>query len=95
MRAKPKSKSPRAINRRRVRPARPNHGYSSEEFRYLVEHCAELEQYRGEWLLLQGYGLAAHSADFSEIKAMIARRDIQSPFTYYVPKEDESNFLSI
>lgn len=69
--------------------------HSSPEFRFLVEHCAELEQHRGEWLLLDGYGLAAHSADFEQIKSVIAKRKIRSPFIHYVPVEDESVYVNV
>ena len=66
----------------------------SAEMRWLVENHPWLEGYRGEWLLIQGGGLAAHSADFSEIRRAIAVRDIKSPFVYYVPKPDESTFIA-
>jgi hypothetical protein len=95
MPAKAKPRSHRVASRPRRRTARAKDGFSSQEFRYLVEHCAELEQYRGEWLLLEGYGLAAHSPDFASIKAVIAQRGIRSPFIHYVPLEDESVYINV
>lgn len=67
----------------------------SEEMRWLTENSGRLEIYRGEWLLIQGQELIAHSADFRAIRASIAERRIQSPFIYYVPTVEEANFISI
>jgi hypothetical protein len=61
---------------------------------WLVENRAALEAYRGEWLLISGRLLVAHSGDFAEIRQAIANRGIRSPFVYYVPGEEESNFIA-
>jgi hypothetical protein len=95
MPAKAKPRAHRVVSRRRSKPVRVKDSFSNQEFRYLVEHCSELEQYRGEWLLLDGYGLAAHSSDFAAIKALIAQRGIRSPFIHYVPLEDESVYINV
>jgi hypothetical protein len=94
LKTKPKQAAQSGVSRKAKRPARSRNGFSSQEFRYLVDHAAELEQHRGEWLLIDGYGLAAHSSDFGVIKAVIAQRGIRSPFVHYVPVEDESVFLN-
>lgn len=95
MRTKSKPAPRRAASTNRSRRARLGNGFSSPEFRYLVEHCSDLEQYRGEWLLLDGYGLAAHSPDFGEIKTIVAERGIRSPFIHFMPAEDESVYVNL
>ena len=67
-------------------------GRQSIEMRWLVENSRALEAHRGEWLLIVGTELVAHSRDFGEVQAAITARGIRSPFVYYVPTEDESNF---
>ena len=79
----------------RITTPRQNGGSESIEMNWLVEHSAELEQYKGEWLLIHGRDLINHSRDFTLIRATIGEREIRSPFVYYVPTDEESNFASI
>lgn len=95
MRTKPKRALRRVASSKRARHTRASNGFSSPEFRYLVEHCSELEKYRGEWLLLDGYSLVAHSPSFAEIKTVVAARKIASPFVHFVPVEDESVYVNL
>jgi hypothetical protein len=67
----------------------------SVEMQWLVENSELLNQYAGEWLLIVGQTLAAHSRDYQSIKAVIAQRQLLSPFVYYVPKAEESNWMGI
>jgi hypothetical protein len=67
----------------------------SVEMRWLVRNSGFLSSYAGEWLLIQGEGLLAHSRDFQVIKAAIAEGGLRSPFVYYVPTAQESNSISI
>jgi hypothetical protein len=67
----------------------------SDEMAWLVENAQELVRHRGEWLLIQGRTLLAHSADFAAVRAAIRERQILSPFIYYVPTEEESNSVTI
>ena len=66
----------------------------SPEMRWLVENRSALEAYHGEWLLISNNILIVHSADFSEVRKAIADRKIRSPFVYYVPAQEESNFIA-
>ena len=79
---------------KRPRPARSARNGHSPEFLYLTENAKALEAYPGEWLLLHGYGLLAHSKDFGDIKKAIAEHQIQSPFVHYVPTSEEANFIA-
>jgi len=67
----------------------------SVEMRWLVDHSSEVEQHKGEWLLIHGAELVAHHHDFSRIRAVVTERRIRSPFVYYVPTDDESNSITI
>ncbi len=67
----------------------------SVEMRWLVKNNRRLEAHRGEWLLIQGEELIAHSVNFADIRAAIAVRNIRSPFVYYVPTAEEALFMSI
>jgi Family of unknown function (DUF5678) len=61
------------------------------EMTYLVENAEALEKYPGEWLLIRGRELLAHSRDFAVVEAAIRENGIACPFTYYVPLPEESN----
>ena len=67
----------------------------SVELRWLRTHGAEIAGHRGEWLLIINDRLAASSREFAEIRRMVDRERIESPFVYYVPTEEESNFTLI
>jgi Family of unknown function (DUF5678) len=67
----------------------------STEMGWLVRNARELSQHRGEWLLIRGTQLLAHSRDFAAVRAEIRDRQIASPFVYYVPTDDESNSVTI
>ena len=64
----------------------------SMEMRWLRGHQVEIGALKGEWLLIAGDQLLAHNRDFREIRAAIAQNNVVSPFTYYVPTEQESYF---
>lgn len=65
----------------------------SSEMQWLTSHADELSAYRGEWLLIVGEKLIAHSQDFNEIHEVVEGRGISAPFLYYVSKPEEVNFL--
>ncbi len=62
---------------------------------WLEENAEELGHHQGEWLLIEGRRLLKHSRDFSEVRAVIRKRGIDSPFVYYVPTDEESNAVTI
>ncbi len=100
MRVKEKSKGRsgrigRAASRARGNGRRPSGDPTWPELRYMTDHIKELEQYRGEWLLIEGYSLVAHSSDIKVIKAAVKRHEIRAPFVHYVPEHDESVFLNL
>lgn len=67
----------------------------SAEMNWLRTNGFEVAKHRGEWLLITTDGLAAHSREFSELKRIIERERLDSPFVYYVPTKEESNFTLI
>jgi len=67
----------------------------STEMKWLVHNSDMLSTYSGEWLLIHGEMLLAHSRDFEVIREEISRRNLTSPFVYYVPLNEESNSVTI
>jgi hypothetical protein len=67
----------------------------SGEMEWLITDVQEVERHKGEWLVIQGGELMGHSQDFSRIRTLIAERHIRSPFVYYVPTDEESNWVTI
>jgi hypothetical protein len=63
------------------------------ELNWLRQHSEETAAYAGQWLLISGANLIAHSQNFAEIRNAIAANGIVSPFVYYVPTEAESSFV--
>jgi ribosomal protein L37E len=86
-----------AKSRRQHRPATPipAERVESSELDWLEENAQELGRYPGEWLLIQGRRLLLHSRDFAELRAVIREHRIESPFVYYVPTDEEANFIAI
>jgi Family of unknown function (DUF5678) len=83
-----------------VRPRHPVAPISVEniespEMAWLEENARELAQHPGEWLLIQGRKLLAHSREFADVRRVIQKRRISSPFVYYVPTDEESNAVTI
>jgi len=76
------------------RTARGPEAVESSEMHWLVEHSRELEIFRGEWLLIRGERLIAHSPTFAEVERYVRTLRLESPFVYYVPLENEANFTS-
>jgi hypothetical protein len=70
-------------------------GTASVEMDWLTANAQELSKYAGEWLLIQGRVLLAHSNNFRRLRAIIEDRAIRSPFVYYVPTDEESNSVTI
>jgi hypothetical protein len=64
----------------------------SAELNWLRDNREQMAQWRGQWLLIAENRLVAHSANFREIRNAIAENHLASPFTYYVPTEEETTF---
>jgi Family of unknown function (DUF5678) len=62
---------------------------------WLEANTRALERYPGEWLLIHGQRLLLHSRDFEQVQAAIREHRIASPFVYYVPTDEEANFMAI
>ncbi len=75
-------------------PAAVRHA-ESPEMDWLVQNAPELGQHKGEWLLIQGRQLLVHSRDFGVVREAVNERQIQSPFVYYVPTDEESVSVTI
>ena len=77
-----------------ARPAVPAVA-QSVEMEWLTTNSAFLAQYSGQWLLIVGNQLIEHSTDFEVIRLAVVNRGVASPFVYYVPTAEESNFISL
>jgi hypothetical protein len=67
----------------------------SAEMGWLVRNARALSEYKGEWLLIHGTQLLVHSRNFRSVRAVIRENQIQAPFVYYVPTDDESNSVTV
>jgi hypothetical protein len=65
----------------------------SREMNWLRNHAGEIERYRGEWILIVDDHLIAHSRRFQDIRTAVDRDRLSSPFVYYVPAAEESEFI--
>jgi len=73
----------------------PVEGAELSELDWLEQHARELGRYPGEWLLIHRHRLLVHSRDFAELEAAVREHRIDSPFAYYVPTDEEANFIAI
>lgn len=77
-----------AEERERVEP-------QSREMEWLTANRRRLREYQGEWLLVHDGVLVAHNRAFHVVRTAIAEHNIRSPFVYYVPNEEETNFFGV
>jgi hypothetical protein len=68
---------------------------SSKELDTLEERFEEFSSLAGEWLLLEGDQLLAHSRDYRDINAEIKRRHLKDCLVHYVPTPTERDFILI
>jgi len=75
----------------------PERDESSElsELDWLEKNAQELGHYPGEWLLIYRHRLLVHSRDIADLHAAVRLHRIDSPFVYYVPTDEEVNFIPI
>ena len=76
-------------------PKRPVKPGISAEMLSLEENAEKFARYAGQWLLLAGGKLIAHSANYAAISKEIARKGLKDGLVYYVPKPEESNFVLV
>jgi len=68
---------------------------TSKEFDTLEHRSEEFAVFSGEWLLLQGDQLLAHSRNYCDINREIQKRGLKDCFVHYVPTSSERNFTLI
>ena len=80
---------------KRIKPTETEVCRSSLELDTLEERFEEFSALSGEWLLLQGDQLLAHSSDFREINLEIQKRGLTDCLVHYVPTSAERNFILV
>ena len=80
---------------KRIKPVESDAPPSSKEFETLEKRFQEFSAFAGEWLLLKGDRLLAHSRDYGDIKAEIKKRRLKDCFVHYVPTPTERDFILI
>jgi hypothetical protein len=81
-----------------MKPINPNENAThstSEEIDTLEKRFEEFSEFAGEWLLLKGDQLLAHSHDYQDINAEIQKRHLKDCFVHYVPTSTERDFILI
>ena len=80
---------------KRIKPTEKATRSASEEIATLEQRCDEFSKFGGEWLLLKGNQLLAHSRDFKDIDSEIKKRHLKDCFLHYVPTSAERDFTLI
>jgi len=80
---------------KRIKPTDSNVIPSSQELATLDKRFGEFSAFEGEWLLLKGDQLLAHSQDYHDINAEIQKRGLTDCFVDYVPTSAERDFILI
>lgn len=80
---------------KRIKPIENNARPSSQELDTLEERIEEFSAFSGEWLLLQGDQLLAHSRDYRDINAEIQKRGLTDCLVHYVPTPAERDFILV
>ena len=80
---------------KRIKPTENATHSVSQEIDTLEQRVDEFSEFAGEWLLLKGNQLLAHSRDYQEINAEIQKRQLKDCFVHYVPTSAERDFILI
>jgi len=80
---------------KRIKPPENDVRRSSTELTTLDKRFEEFSVFSGEWLLLKGNQLLAHSRDYAAIQAEINKRGLEDCFVHYVPTPAEREFIMI
>ena len=80
---------------KRIKPTENATHSTSEEIETLEQRWDEFSEFAGEWLLLKGDQLLAHSRDYQEINAKIQKLHLKDCFVHYVPTSTERDFILI
>ena len=78
-----------------IKPTQNTTHSAREEIETLEQRSDEFSKFAGEWLLLKGDQLLAHSRDFKDINEQIKRRHLKDCFLHYVPTSAERDFTLI
>ena len=80
---------------KRIKPVEKEVPSGSKELDTLEERFEEFSSLAGEWLLLEGDQLLAHSRDYRDIHAEIEKRGLKDCLVHYVPTPAERDFILI
>jgi hypothetical protein len=80
---------------KRIKPIEKDSCVSSKELDTLEKRFEEFSTFNGEWLLLKGDRLLAHSPDYRDINAEIQRRGLKDCLVHYVPTPADRDFILI
>ncbi len=78
-----------------IKPTENTTHSASEEIETMERRFDEFSKFAGEWLLLKGKQLLAHSRDYQDINAEIQKRHLKDCFVHYVPTSAERDFTLI
>ena len=80
---------------KRIKPIEDDASGSSKELDTLEKRFEEFSAFAGEWLLLKGDQLLAHSREYRDINAEIQKRGLKDCLVHYVPTPTERDFILI
>lgn len=63
------------------------------EVAWIASHAEELSDFRGQWLVVEGQRLIAHSFDFLEVVRDARSHGIEIPYVTKLPAEEERPFI--
>lgn len=73
-------------------PPRSADPFRTREQDWIDSHREQLEAYRGEWIVVEGDRLVAHSPDAATAFAEARRQGIQVPFVEWIPPMRREGF---
>ncbi|MBI4471269.1 MAG: hypothetical protein HY646_01280 [Acidobacteria bacterium] len=80
---------------KRIKPTENEAPQGSQELDILEKRFDEFSAFAGEWLLIKGDQLLAHSRDYHDINAEIQKRGLKDCLVHYVPTPSERDFILI
>ena len=67
----------------------------ASELKWLNDHFKELDNYVGQWVVIEGSRLVAADADYETVSNRASDAGIARPFIIFIPPHEENAFMGL
>lgn len=67
----------------------------ASELKWLDDHFKELDNYLGQWVVIEGNRLVTADADYETANKRASDAGIARPFIIFIPPQEENAFMGL